>query len=155
MKTNVRETTGSNTDDTPHDLLTQQFSVQDKHVLITGGTRGIGFALAQGMAVAGAQVTITGRDSERLKTSLGELRQHTGNAHAAVLDVTGHTSHSHFFEQHSPIDVLINNAGTEQICSSLDLTEKIWNTIIDTNLRGSFSVRRLLQKCNTMGWQYH
>ena len=118
--------------------MLQRFSLSGKRALITGGTRGIGFALAAGLAQAGAQVVITGRDTETLEAAVAQLRQWDVTASGMPLDVTRTEHIRALFAQIDAPDILINNAGTEQVCPSLDVDEALWQRIIDTNLKGAF-----------------
>ncbi|WP_437608263.1 SDR family NAD(P)-dependent oxidoreductase [Erwinia sp. V71] len=116
----------------------QRFSLSGKRALVTGGTRGIGFALAAGLAQAGAQVMITGRDAGTLGAAVEQLRQWDVTASGQVLDVTDTGQIRALFAAIDAPDILINNAGTEQVCPSLDVDEALWQRIIDTNLKGAF-----------------
>ncbi|WJV61676.1 SDR family NAD(P)-dependent oxidoreductase [Pectobacteriaceae bacterium C52] len=122
----------------------QTFSLQGRHALVTGGTRGIGHALALGLAEAGAMVTITGRDQDSLSAALSHLRQVDAGAQGVLLDVANTAQISSVFAALDVApDILINNAGTEQVCPSLDLDEALWQRIVDTNLKGAFLRLRL------------
>lgn len=116
----------------------QQFSLSGKRALITGGTRGIGFALAAGLAQAGAQIVITGREQHSLDAAVARLRQIDVTASGMLLDVMQPQQISAAFNALDAIDILINNAGTEQICPSLEVDEALWQRIVDTNLKGAF-----------------
>ncbi|WJY15976.1 SDR family oxidoreductase [Pectobacteriaceae bacterium CE90] len=117
----------------------QTFSLQGRHALVTGGTRGIGHALALGLAEAGAMMTITGRDQDSLSAALSHLRQVDAGAQGVLLDVANTAQISSVFAALDVApDILINNAGTEQVCPSLDLDEALWQRIVDTNLKGAF-----------------
>ncbi|MBK0122226.1 glucose 1-dehydrogenase [Pantoea sp. S61] len=114
------------------------FSLQGKNALVTGGTRGIGYALAQALAQAGARVTITGRDAVSLQAAVGQLRDAGVEAHGLILDVTQAASIQQAVAAAGRVDILINNAGTEQIRPSLEVDEALWDTIVGTNLKGAF-----------------
>lgn len=116
----------------------QQFSLSGKRALITGGTRGIGFALAAGLAQAGAQIIITGREQQSLDAALARLQQPQTAVSGLLLDVTQPQQVRSAFAGLEPLDILINNAGTEQVCPSLEVEEALWQRIVDTNLKGAF-----------------
>ncbi|MFS2223362.1 SDR family NAD(P)-dependent oxidoreductase [Pantoea sp. B65] len=116
----------------------QRFSLSGKRALITGGTRGIGFALAAGLAQAGAQVIISGRQQSTLDAAVAQLRQIDVTASGILLDVTQPDRIRAAFATLDAPDILINNAGTEQICPSLEVDEALWQRIVDTNLKGAF-----------------
>lgn len=118
------------------------FSLEGKVALVTGATRGIGQHLAQGLAGAGARLVISGRNHATLQRNALEIRNAYGEAHGVEMDVSSVDSISaafaHVTETVGPIDVLINNAGIEEVCASLDVDETLWDRIQATNLRGAF-----------------
>ncbi|MCU5772939.1 glucose 1-dehydrogenase [Erwiniaceae bacterium BAC15a-03b] len=116
----------------------QRFLLSGKRALVTGGTRGIGFALAAGLAQAGAQVIITGRQQATLDAAVAQLQQLDVTASGLLLDVTQPEQIRAAFAALEAPDILINNAGTEQLCASLDVDEALWQRIVDTNLKGAF-----------------
>jgi len=119
--------------------MTDQFSLQGKRVLITGSSRGIGKALAVGMAKAGACVIVSGRDNVTITAVCGEIRQSGAEAFPLVLDVTQPATFAAALASlPAPPDVLVNNAGTEHLCPSMDVDEALWDTILTTNLKGAF-----------------
>lgn len=122
------------------------FSLQGKNALVTGGTRGIGYALAQALAQAGARVTITGRDAVSLQAAVGQLRDSGVEAHGLILDVTQAASIQQAVAAAGRVDILINNAGTEQIRPSLEVDEALWDTIVGTNLKGAFFCAQAVAK---------
>lgn len=122
------------------------FSLQGKNALVTGGTRGIGYALAQALAQAGAHVTITGRDAVSLQAAVAQLRASGVEAQGLVLDVTQAESIQQAVTAAGRVDILINNAGTEQIRPSLEVDEALWDTIVGTNLKGAFFCAQAVAK---------
>jgi NAD(P)-dependent dehydrogenase (short-subunit alcohol dehydrogenase family) len=114
--------------------------------VITGGSRGIGLAIARAFAGAGYQVVITGRDAVRLEAAAKELKQ--GSAIETLgCDVTRPDSVNEAFarirEKHSAIDVLVNNAGiAHDLAPVEELSLETWKQVIDTNLTGTFLVTR-------------
>jgi gluconate 5-dehydrogenase len=118
------------------------FSLEGKVAIVTGASRGIGQSVAAALAHAGAAVALTGRDRQALDTShagLSSLGCTVMSAHADVSDIA---SISAMFERvwkwQARVDILINNAGVEQPCASSDMTEALWDRIVDTNLKGAF-----------------
>ena len=122
------------------------FSLQGKNALVTGGTRGIGYALAQALAQAGARVTITGRDAVSLQAAVAQLRASGVEAQGLILDVTQVESIQQALAAAGRVDILINNAGTEQIRPSLEVDEALWDTIVGTNLKGAFFCAQAVAK---------
>src|SRR6185312_8765242 len=116
-----------------------------KVALITGGSRGIGLAMAKAFAGAGYGVIVTGRDEARLKKAITELKGSAGSVEGLNCDVSDPASIQKLFqavcESHSSIDVLVNNAGVAHELLSVDkLPLEIWKQVIDTNLTGTFLV---------------
>lgn len=97
----------------------------DTHMLITGGTAGIGLALARKAEERGARVTVCGRSRERLDEARSVLSE---SACAVSCDVSDGEQHAALFEEaraaHGPIDVLVNNAGVQQLMDFTDPTQQ-------------------------------
>jgi NAD(P)-dependent dehydrogenase (short-subunit alcohol dehydrogenase family) len=110
--------------------------------VVTGASRGIGAAVATAMAKAGASVALLGRDMGALADTQTALSALGCTAMRAAADVASHSSieeaFAEVFRSMSRIDILVNNAGVEQPCASLDVTEALWDRIVDTNLKGAF-----------------
>jgi NAD(P)-dependent dehydrogenase (short-subunit alcohol dehydrogenase family) len=115
------------------------FSLRNKRALVTGGSRGIGRAMAEGLAAAGATVAISGRSESTLRAVAAESG---GRLHAISMDVTDvgsiRESVAAAAEAMGGLDILINNAGVEEVCPSIDVSEELWDRILDTNLKGAF-----------------
>ena len=118
------------------------FSLQGRKALVTGASRGIGQALAQGLAHAGADVAVAARNEQDLQASLTAIRALGRKSVALRLDVTDlaaiRAGVDAACQQLGGLDILINNAGIEQVCPSLDVDEALWDRILDTNLKGAF-----------------
>ncbi|MCB1807187.1 MAG: glucose 1-dehydrogenase, partial [Candidatus Competibacteraceae bacterium] len=118
------------------------FSLQGRKALVTGASRGIGQALAQGLAHAGADVAVAARNEQDLQASLTAIRALGRKGVALSLDVTDlaaiRAGVDAACQQLGGLDILINNAGIEQVCPSLDVDEALWDRILDTNLKGAF-----------------
>ena len=117
--------------------------LRGKVALVTGGNRGIGFAIAQALAEAGASVVITGRDERTLQTAAARLPK----ARAVHCDVRDPHSVERLFrvigEKFGGLDILVNNAGLahpNREIAKLPLAE--WQEVIETNLTGLFLVTR-------------
>ena len=115
------------------------FSLAGRTALITGASRGIGQALAVAFAGAGADVVITARRREALDETSALVAAAGASAEALVLDVrlTGEIAAA-VSSLGRPLDILVNNAGIESVRPSLDVEEALWDTILDTNLKGAF-----------------
>lgn len=117
----------------------QLFSVQDQVVLISGGSRGIGKALAEGFAQRGAKVVITGRDKINLEETARELPG--GKVRAMVCDIADIKAIDPLVEkilrEFGRIDTLINVAGVNRRMPSERLTEADYDFIVNINLKGA------------------
>jgi Dehydrogenases with different specificities (related to short-chain alcohol dehydrogenases) len=130
------------------------FSVQEQIVLVSGGTRGIGLAIAGGFAERGARVVLTGRTSAAAEKSAQQL---AGGAECAPLglgcDVTraGDVEQlvAGVLERFGHVDTLVNVAGVNRRKPALDVSEDDYDFILDTNLKGAFLLSRELGKAMT------
>lgn len=117
--------------------------LKGRNVVITGGSRGIGLAIAEAVANAGAGVAICGRDQSSVEQAVRHLTELSKSKVAGkVADVRNSTEVREFFEfvdrEMSGVDVLVNNAGVGVFKSTADLSVEEWRTVIDTNLSGAF-----------------
>lgn len=110
--------------------------------LVTGASRGLGQAMAVGLAEAGSEVVITSRTLESLEETEALIAAAGGTARKLVLDVEDvpalRAAIAGAAEAAGGLDILVNNAGIEQVCPSLDVDEALWDKINDTNLKGAF-----------------
>jgi 3-oxoacyl-[acyl-carrier protein] reductase len=124
-------------------VLTDSHSV----AVVTGGGRGIGFAIASALADLGFAVAISGRDKAHLDQSAAELRSRGHRCEGIVCDVTNLASVTELGgqlrERYGRVDVLVNNAGIGGPASPLhELNPEDWDAIFNTNVRGAFYVMR-------------
>ncbi|WP_404196246.1 SDR family oxidoreductase [Streptomyces tauricus] len=120
------------------------FDIGGRTALVTGSSRGIGLALARGLAEAGCTVVLNGRDPDRLAEAAARL---PGKAvHTAAFDVTDGPSVAAGIadveERVGPLDILVNNAGMQLRAPLLEFTDTDWHRILDTNLTSAFLVGR-------------
>lgn len=128
------------------DFLQKMYSLAGQTAMITGCSRGIGAALAEGLAAAGARVILAVRNPDSL-TALETRLDALGACYQVVtLDVASTDSIDQCFAALESLgirlDILVNNAGTEQVTESLAMQESIWDRIMDTNLKGAFFCAR-------------
>src|SRR5262245_52414456 len=114
-----------------------------KAAIVTGGSRGIGFAIASALLAEGAQVTITGRDGAHLSSARRQLEgAGPGSIEALRADVRKYDDVRHAVEatvtRCGGLDYLINTAGVGVFANAADMTPEQWSQIIDTNLTGVF-----------------
>ena len=118
------------------------FSLDGRKALVTGASRGIGRAIAEGLAASGADVAIAARNAGALEDCAKAIRGLGRFTHPILMDVSDVASCrrgvAEAVEKLGGLDILVNNAGVEQVCSSLDIEEDLWDRIIDTNLKGAF-----------------
>jgi NAD(P)-dependent dehydrogenase (short-subunit alcohol dehydrogenase family) len=117
--------------------------LKDKVAVVTGGSRGIGYCIAERLLREGAKLYICGRDGQILKQSLEELRKHGGGRVEGMAADVGRyeecrkliqTAAEHF----GGIDILVNNAGIGIMKPVDQLTPEEWDATIHTNLSGAF-----------------
>lgn len=130
--------------------------LENRSALITGGTSGIGFAIAKAFLNAGAAVIITGRSQQNLKNAIDRLTM-LGNDKKVlgyILDNTDVASFDEVFKQMqidvlehelSPIDILINNAGVN-FKGMPNAIEEEYDLVLDTNLKGTFFLSQMFGK---------
>lgn len=125
---------------------TQLFDLSARTALITGSTRGIGFALAQGLAESGARVIVNSRQQAAVDTAVTQLKALSLDAQGAAFDVADEAAVTQAFEgfdrQGVSIDIVINNAGIQHREPLVDVSVADWNRVIQTNLTAAFMVGR-------------
>src|SRR5215207_6750741 len=118
------------------------FDLTGRRALVTGGSRGIGRAIAEGLARAGADVAVAARRKESLADAVAAIEALGRRAAAVEMDVSRvadcEAGLARATEALGGLDVLVNNAGTEEVRPSLDVDEALWDRILDTNLKGAF-----------------
>ena len=120
------------------------FDLSGKVAMITGTSRGLGQYFARALALAGADIAMTSRDRRNLAAFADDLQSLGARTFSVDLDVLDYDSirqatdkvNDHF----GTIDILVNNAGCNIRKPAFDVSWQDWNTVLDTNLRGSFFV---------------
>jgi len=126
-------------------MILDDFRLDDRVALVTGGGRGIGKALAMGLAEAGADIALTARSEEQLLRTADEIAAATGRRAVEfpadltdlaqiepVVDAVVH--------EFGKIDILVNNAGTINRAPALEYTPQMWDEVMAINIRGAFFV---------------
>ena len=109
-----------------------------RRVLVTGASSGLGAHFAVTLARAGAEIVIAARREDPLKELANVLRQDGYACSTARLDIADPTSIEHLAPELETIDVLVNNAGVAHEAWALDQTERDWDRVVNTNLKGTF-----------------
>src|SRR5262249_25508357 len=112
---------------------------------VTGGGSGLGFAIARGLARAGAQVVINGRNRGRLDEAAEALRRDGGAIEVAAFDVTRSDAVADSvaaLERAGPIDILVNNAAVNRRAALDTFTDEQWRELMSANVDGPFFVTR-------------
>lgn len=117
-----------------------------KVALVTGGGTGIGRACAVLFAKEGAQVVVTGRRNERLRSTVREIEESGGQALAISGDVTQRDSVESMLsgatEYYGCLNVIVNNAGAVVVADADHTSDQDWHRVIEANLTGTFLVSR-------------
>ncbi len=125
---------------------TSLFDLSGRTALITGSSRGIGFALAQGLAQSGAKVIVNSRKTDDVTEAVAKLQSMGLQADGAAFDVADEASveaaFANFDAQKINIDILINNAGIQHRQPMVDLPLADWQRVINTNLTSAFLTGR-------------
>ena len=127
--------------------MDNRFSMKGSNAVVTGATRGIGLAIAQGFLESGATVTLCGRKQEGVDDALADLSDHANN----VLGVAAHVGKVEDIERliasaeerFGPVNTLVNNAGTNPYYGPIaDSEDWAWDKTMDVNLRGPYLLSR-------------
>ena len=126
------------------------FSLKGRCALITGSSQGIGLALAEGLARAGARVILNGRDLSRLTNAKKELENKGIASSAAQFDVTNEedaaTAIAYIEREQCPIDILVNNAGMQFRTPLEDYPLEKWRELMRVNVDSAFIVGKAVAK---------
>lgn len=119
------------------------FNFEGKTAIVTGGGTGIGRAIALELAKGGCAVAICARRSEPLEETAAAIKALGGRCFAAPVDVANGTAAAEFvaktIAEFGKLDILVNNAGVTRDNLLMRMSEDEWDTVIDTNLKGTFN----------------
>jgi len=123
-------------------VTSPSFSLSGRKALVTGASRGIGAALAVGLAEAGADVAVAAREPSALAATAAAIADAGRKSVAIAIDVRDPAAIRAGVEKAvqalGGLDILVNNAGVEEVRDSLAVDEALWDRIVDTNLKGAF-----------------
>jgi NAD(P)-dependent dehydrogenase (short-subunit alcohol dehydrogenase family) len=126
------------------------FDLTDRIALVTGGSRGLGRAIVQGLAEAGADVIITSRKLDECERAAAEVERDTGRRALALPCHVGHWEAidelvTRAYAEFGRIDILVNNAGMSPLYDRpSDITEELWDKVVAVNLKGPFRLSALV-----------
>src|SRR5689334_1589816 len=130
--------------------MADPFDLTGKTALVTGASRGLGQQFARTLAQAGADLAITSRTRASLASFAEEIRGMGRRVACIELDIRDHASIQHAvaeaLNELVQLDILVNNAGCNIRKPAIDVTWDDWNTILDTNLRGTFFVAQAVAR---------
>lgn len=121
------------------DYLSQLFALDGRRAVVTGGTSGLGAAMAEALAGAGAEVVIGGRDDERAEQVVAAVRATGGNASAVLADLGTPDGVEQFAaEVGEPVDILLNAAGLFERAPGEDTPLDVWDRALALNATATF-----------------
>lgn len=135
-------------------MALDQFKLDGRRALITGSSAGIGLALAEGLAKAGASVVINGRSAEKVAAAAAPLKAAGYDVAEMPFDVTDSAAVEEAIARIEadigPIDILINNAGIQRRDTLEEFKDETWRELMSTNLDSVFYVARsVVQRMKT------
>ncbi len=122
--------------------LTDLFSLSGKTALVAGASRGIGLAIAKGMAAAGARTVLAARSLDDLEQHAAAIREQGQQAEAVALDVTSADSIQAAVDAAADIDILVNVAGANVRKAIGDYTQEEYDRLMQVNMHGIFDLTR-------------
>lgn len=126
------------------------FDTSGKVALITGGTHGLGMAMAKGIGEAGATIIVNGRSQDKVDAAVAQYQAWGITAHAYVFDVTDEkavdAALTKIENEVAPVDILVNNAGIIKRTPLLEMELADWKEVIDVDLNAPFIVSKRVVK---------
>ena len=122
--------------------MATMFDLTARRALVTGASRGLGRAIARALAEAGADVAVTARTAEALSDTKAEIETLGRRCVARAFDVTrtdeADDAIGSIADELGGLDILVVNAGVEEVRPSLEVDGALWDRIVGTNLKGAF-----------------
>jgi len=130
--------------------VTAAKALAGRTAIVTGGSRGIGLAIARALAEDGASVVVSGRDAARLDAAVKEIESLSGSALGVAADQSKREDCDRLMdaakERFGRVDVVVNNAGITRDQLLVRMKDDDWDQVMDTNLRGVFLMTRAAAK---------
>jgi gluconate 5-dehydrogenase len=124
-------------------MMQPDFALTGRIAFVTGSSCGIGWAIARGLAGAGARVILHGRDPDRLRATAARLPDPAGSLAFDVSDTEAtRAAFATIANDHGRLDILVNNAGVIPRKPLLETTDADWASVIDSNLSAYFRLSR-------------
>lgn len=134
---------------------TPSMRLDDRRALVTGGSKGLGFASAVALASAGADVTLIARTKTEVEEAAAAIRDGGGRATGAVIDITDVEQTADWVAAQPPFNILLNNAGTNRPGPFVETTVKDYDDVFAINVRAAFfmsqAVARRMIETGTTG----
>ncbi len=126
------------------------FDLTGKVALVTGGTHGLGMAVATGLAQAGATLVVNGHSPEKMEQALKEYAAQGIDAHGYIFDVTDEAAATaavaKIAEEVGPIDILVNNAGIIKRIPATEMSLADWQSVINVDLTAPFIMSKAVAR---------
>ena len=131
-------------------MILDQFNLKGKTALVTGGTHGLGMAMAKGLAQAGAQIVINGHSPDKMESAMKEYSDSGISARAYLFDVTKEDEAGINIEkiekEVAPLDILVNNAGIIKRFPIVEMEVPDFRRIVEVDLVGPFIMAKEVAK---------
>ncbi len=139
-------------------MIQDMFNLKGKVALVTGGSKGLGLAMAKGLAQAGADIVINSRNADELETAMAEILEGTGSkGKAFVADLSNRQDTVQLaakaMQTMGRVDIIINNAGTNVADPVDEIKDDDWNRLLELNLSAPMVlVRELAAQMKERKW---
>ena len=136
--------------------MSNLFSLEGHRALVTGSSQGIGFALARGLAEAGAEIVLNGRNTEKLEAAADTLRGEGAGVQTLAFDATDHeavrAAVDKFEAESGALTILVNNAGMQHRTELENFPADAFEKLLQTNIASVFHVgqavaRHMIKRC--------
>jgi len=125
---------------------TPSMRLDDRRALVTGGSKGLGFASGVALASAGADVTLVARTATEVEDAAAEIRAAGGTAAAAALDIPDVETTAEWVAAQAPFNILVNNAGTNRPGPFVETKVQDYDDVFAINVRAAFFMSQAVAK---------